>query len=390
MRRFARLKRRRLLAGAAALLAGVAAIAASSAMMRVSAATAHLRGSDAFIEAHFARGGAYPDHEGRVTSEAQAYAMLRAVWSGDQGRFMRAWAWTSEHLLQPSGLAAWLWQHGAVIDGSSAADADTDMAMALLLAGRRWGDPTLSGAGAQMARAIWDHEVAEAAGRPYLMAGPWAAQPDRLVINPSYFAPYAYRLFAAADPDHPWESLLDAGYALIERLGHESLAGESPVGLPPDWAAIRRADGALLPADLGPRDSTLYSYDAPRLYWRVALDLAWADDPRARLYLEGAHFLRQAVAAGGPAASYTRAGAVEGSGTTMVGIAGAYAALRICDPPLAEQLYDERIATAARGTNDELWWGEPGDLYTQEWAWFIIALRVGRAPQSAGFAAAPK
>jgi len=339
-----------------------------------------LAGSAALISATFEQDGAYRDRDGRVTSEAQSYAMLRAVWSDDRPAFDRAWGWTQAQLIQANGLPAWLWQDGAVVDRSSAADADTDVALALLMAGRRWQAPALTAAGTELARAIWAHEVAAVAGSYYLAAGPWAVQVEQVVINPSYFAPYAYRIFQEVDPAHPWLELLDTGYALIERLSVQSLAGERPAGLPPDWVALRRDSGALVPAELGANDTTLYAYDAPRLYWRVALDLDWSAEPRARAYLSSARLLGEAARGAGPAGSYTRAGAISEREPIMVGQAGALAALRTLDPARYAQLYLRLIAGAAMGGPGSYWWGEQSDLYTQEWAWFAVAMRAAALP----------
>lgn len=335
-----------------------------------------LNASAAWINARFERNGAHLDREGRVTSEAQSYALLRAVWLNQRALFERAWHWTQANLLQPNGLPAWLWQNGVVVDGSSAADADTDIALALLLAGRRWQAPQLIEMGTHLVQSIWAHEVAELRGQPYLAAGPWAVQPEQLIINPSYFAPYAYRIFQQVDSQHPWQALLDAGYLLIEHLSSASLAGEQPVGLPPDWIALRRSDGELAPANLGTRDTTLYSYDAPRLYWRVAIDLDWSADLRAQRYLNRAGFLHRAVRRGGLAASYARDGAVVELGATGVGLAGAFAALRTLDRALAERLYVEQLVATAHHSNDKLWWDKYDDLYRQEWAWFTVALHA--------------
>ena len=54
-----------------------------------------------------------PDTGDDTISEAQAYALLRAVWSRDQETFDRCYAWTEAHLSQQaikgSRLLAWRW-----------------------------------------------------------------------------------------------------------------------------------------------------------------------------------------------------------------------------------------------------------------------------------------
>src|ERR671939_563366 len=85
---------------------------------------------------------------------------------------------------------------------------DTDTALALVLAGKRWSDPALLEAGRQLARAIWQNDVATVGQTPYLAAGDWAPSLPVVAVNPSYFAPYAYRVFRQVDPTHDWQALI--------------------------------------------------------------------------------------------------------------------------------------------------------------------------------------
>ncbi len=82
-----------------------------------------------------------------TTSEGQSYTMLRAVWMSDKTTFDKAWEWTQEQLEREDGLFAWRW--GEKADGTygvledvggqnAASDADTDIALALLMAAGRW------------------------------------------------------------------------------------------------------------------------------------------------------------------------------------------------------------------------------------------------------------
>ena len=75
-------------------------------------------------------------NDGEVTSEGQAYALLRAAWMDDPATFDRVFAWTERHLRRPDGLYSWRWSPrggGALLDVNSAADADQDIAFALIL-----------------------------------------------------------------------------------------------------------------------------------------------------------------------------------------------------------------------------------------------------------------
>ena len=58
-----------------------------------------------------------------------------------------------------------------------------------------------------------------------------------MAINPSYFSPYAYRVFKDADPEHDWYSLLDSGYDILFAASSASLGAERSAG-------FRRLGGA--------------------------------------------------------------------------------------------------------------------------------------------------
>jgi cellulose synthase (UDP-forming) len=80
------------------------------------------------------------DEQGVTTSEGQGYAMLRAVWSNDRKTFEEVWRWTQRNLqVRNDKLFAWKWK-GKVQSFNAATDADTDIALALLLASRRFDD----------------------------------------------------------------------------------------------------------------------------------------------------------------------------------------------------------------------------------------------------------
>ncbi|MEN9938695.1 MAG: hypothetical protein RLZZ387_5274 [Chloroflexota bacterium] len=336
-------------------------------------------GADAIAQ-RFEQAGAYPDASGQVTSEAQSYAMLRAVWSGDREAFDRAWAWTQANLVDEGGLPAWLWQDGKVVDAHTASDATVDTALALLMAGRRWDAPALVEAGTRMAQAVWEREVVTVDGRPYLAAGDWATSKEVVALNPSYFAPYAYRVFAEADPAHDWLALVDTSYEVLFEASRSTLGAKRTTGLPPDWVGLERNGGELVPLALEDKDTTQYGYDAARTYWRVALDGRWSGDGRSEAYLRQAGFLRDEVARKGEvSAIYARDGRIVEAAPSTVSDAGALAALLTLDPGAAHRLWSTRIGSVTR---DELGvvWGDPRDLYAQEWGWFGTALYADALP----------
>lgn len=304
-----------------------------------------------------------------TTSEGQSYALLRAVWMNDQPTFGKAWEWSQKNLgYKDTGLFAWKWgkhcdNSWAILDKASATDADQDIAFALILAGKQWSRPELIEQAKAILSHIWDKEVVQVSGHPYLAAGVWAIQADKVRLNPSYFAPYEYRVFAKIDPQHNWNGLVDTSYQVLEAAGKESR-----LGLPPDWCNLDAKTGAVSVADNDKQSD--YSYDAMRVPWRVALDWQWNQDPRAKKYLDSLGFLQdswkvQRTIRG----AYTNTGVMRGFDEPIAGFGCVLPMFELIAPDLARQVYQEKLQSVYY---DGLWKSDT-DYYGQNWAWFGLA-----------------
>lgn len=232
--------------------------------------------------------GFYVDADGKGNSESQSYALLQSLWMDDRETFDRVWQWTRQNLQRPDKLFSWKFAVGPdqetvrIEDRNSATDADQDIAYALLLASERWSVPVYKEAAVPIIQSIWDIETAEAGGWRHVIAGNWAGVGRTIVINPSYFSPAAYRLFAEADPAHNWHSLIRTGYDDITAAS--AYPEDKPFFLPTNWIEIDKQTGELRPFT-GKDDYADYSYDAFRTLWRVALDDLLHGSRDARKYL---------------------------------------------------------------------------------------------------------
>ena len=231
-----------------------------------------------------------------TTSEGQSYSLLRAVWMDDKRTFDKVWKWT-ENNLQKRGtdnLFAWKWgknpngnwdilyNEGGV---NSASDADQDIALALIFAGKRWNDNNYFKEASGILRDIWDKEVLIINDKPYLLAGNWAKEEKYPTVNPSYFSFAAYPIFASVDKEHPWVELVETSYYVLEQSTTLPLDKEYSAGIPPDWLSIDKDTTRIYPPYLTDK-TTNFSDDAVRIPWRVALDWEWHKNPLAKIYLE--------------------------------------------------------------------------------------------------------
>lgn len=201
------------------------------------------------------------DQGGDTVSEGQAYALLLAVGVDDRATFEEVWRWTDATLRRDDGLLSWRWADGVVVDPSSAADADLDVARALVLAGQEWDEPTYTQAGVELGEALLDHETVTTPAGRVLVAGQWATVAP-YDFNPSYVSPVATTLLGEASGDPRWAELETGSRAAVEQLTD---SGQ----LPPDWAEVGD-DGVVRPTPGPGGQPVQFGYDAARTLIRHA------------------------------------------------------------------------------------------------------------------------
>jgi endoglucanase len=359
-----------------------------------------------------------PEEGGGTISEAQAYALLRAVWANDAPVFTRVYAWTYKNLSRVhtygDSLLSWRWGRlpdgsWGVVDANSATDGDLDYALALVLAARKgWrappGLPDYRGEARRVQTDILAKEVvALTDGELLLTPGNWHELQPPYLVNPSYFSPAAYRLFAsissetdreraaervgavrapplqtdveATNNSSRWVRLRGDTYRLLGQLT-QGLGGQPGVGLFPDWCQVDGA-GRLHPA---PGKDTRFGWEAVRLPFRVALDGLWFKEPRAARLLTDKFlpfFKSQWQAHGRLLAVYTFDGVPGVDYESPVLYAGVLAgALAAGDRDFAREMA-LKILSFYREDGDRAFFEAPDHYYANNWAWLGLALYAG-------------
>lgn len=327
----------------------------------------------AYVHRFIQHDGRVIDHKagGISTSEGQAYAMLRAVWMDDRATFDKSYTWAVNNLnsrIRGDHLWAWKWgrdSHGKwqALDRAFASDADQDAALALILASKAWNEPKYLIAARAILADLWTSGTIQVGNRRYLLAGDALCQGSRCKINPSYYAPYAYRIFREYDKARQWNELLDSSYLFLQ-----DVARLTATGLPPDWVYLDIASGKL---QLGDAKDSAFSYDAFRIYWRMALDAELYKDPRAENHLKEslAWINREWAQRGKLPAIIARTGEPQADYESLEMLAGLMPALRIVAPEVAAGMSRKLQSTYSKGT-----WSDKDSYYMQNWAWFGTAL----------------
>jgi endo-1,4-beta-D-glucanase Y len=381
-----------------------------------------------------------PEEGGGTISEAQAYAMLRAVWAKDAAVFNRVYAFTYEKLsrVQTHGdsLLAWRWGRlpdgsWGVLDANSATDGDLDYALALVLAHRLgWRAPPSLPDYREEARRVQADILAKEVvtlpeGEVLLTPGNWHELKPPYLVNPSYFSPAAYRLFAQAgsgqwqpsgkispqeglspasplmgegqgggdnkasplsltpshqgrgnaNPEAAWSRLHQSTYKLLGQLT-QGLGSQTGVGLFPDWCRVD-ATGGLAPA---PGKDTRFGWEAVRLPYRLALDGLWFKEPRAAQLLTDKFlpfFKTQWQTHGRLLAVYNFDGSPAVDYESPVLYAGVLAgALAAGDRDFAREMA-LKILAFYHEDGDRAYFEAPDHYYANNWAWLGLALYAG-------------
>jgi endoglucanase len=313
----------------------------------------------------------------RSTSEGQAYAMLRAALIDDPVTFGLTLDWAEKNLkrLDAKGKPIdqlWAWKWGkdkgkwGPIDKNFASDADIDAITALIIASRRWNRPEYLEIARTKLRDLWNFSTIAGSGdKRYLLPGPVEAfvpTPSTLYLNPSYFAPYAFRIFAQVDPDRKWLSLVESSYQVLEQSSKTST-----VGLPSDWIALDTKTGRFAPVPPTSKLESVYSFDAYRVWWRVAWDAEWFKAPEAERYLRtGTKYLQAQWRSSERLPARI---SLQGKSTVNYEATSQYAmlypALRLIDPEMAEQQLEKKLLPRYK----QGIWDDESAYYTQNLAW---------------------
>ena len=236
---------------------------------------------------------------GCTVSEGIGYGMLITLFQGDMDAYNAIWTYSQGYRNSiysgGTGLMPWLTNtfHWDVIDGSSATDADLDIAASLVIAYYKTGNQEYLNDALSLINAIWEHEINPANLLIYSGDTPMWHTADP-AYNLSYFSPVALRLFAMVDPNHNWTGVLDAMYAYMQKV---QAAG---TGVFPDWS---NTAGVAVNPDNGSADKTYWLFDkeSVRIPWRIAWDYYWFKDERALAVLNTLQAFISAKSNGDPA-----------------------------------------------------------------------------------------
>ena len=264
------------------------------------------------------------DDESRTVSEGIGYGMLLAAAWNDRETFDGLSLYFQKHI-NTNGMMGWIGTCDNTEDSGSAADADLDAAMALLMADCAWPGQGYGDDATQLIGALRDNLLMDDGGHVFLCAGDgWSGD---CCGNASYQTPAYYRAFGEHVGDAAfWNAAADDSYYYLNANNNQS------TGLVSDWM-----DPDSLRCDAkGWGD--YHGWDASRVPWRVATDYIWWGDTQAQEY---SNVVASFVQSNGGIPSTCQGYTLDGSqcdGTPVATFAGAFASSGI---PVSQEMSDQ-------------------------------------------------
>ena len=208
------------------------------------------------------------DEEQNTVSEGMGYAMRFAIDLDDQATFEMLWNYVKGHL-NDQGLMPWkINKENQVEDVNTATDGDIDIAYSLVRASQRWN--ILGKEAHDMVKSIMSFDVEE--GTFVLKPGNvWGGSNE---LNPSYFDPGIFKVFAEFTNNEDWLKASEACYRIWQAIRN---LPQNSTGFVPEWCTAEAQP-------IKDRDSDDFEmrYNGVRIAWRLSDDFA---DRRAQDHL---------------------------------------------------------------------------------------------------------
>lgn len=321
-----------------------------------------------------------------VSGRDQSIALLRAAMASDQKAFDKVYEWTKENLLlDDKNLFATSIDRDdeTIANKGTTTLTDQDIAFALLLAYRNWEEDQYLKEAEKIIGDMWKHETVVVNKKRYLVAGDWTAgKSTKYTINPSYLSPYVYKLFAIYDSKNNWAEIASTSYEILTACTTSKLGVKNGIVLPPSWCDLSSSGIVSESTKMGKR-STDYSVDTSKVFMNLALDYTIHKDKRALSYLQRIGLFSNEWSRNRKIlTSYTHAGNEAADTETVSHYASLLAFFAVTNNKIADQIYNEKILTAASVNMDGYYWGDRDNNIEQYLAWLGVCLYFDKLPNS--------
>ncbi len=325
--------------------------------------------------------------DGITTSEGQSYTMLRSVWIDDKETFDLSWEWTRNNLQREDKLFSWLW--GLKEDGTwgllddrggenVATDADIDIALSLIFAANKWDDNNYLDQAKEIIDSIWEKTVVKINGNYLLLPNDLEkfSEKSYYLINPSYFSPAHFRIFAKYDLNNNWNRLANDSYKYLKAFQELPISSTDNPSLPPNWIIMEKETLELRKSAISDLN-TNYGYDALRIPFRVGLDWKWFRTIESKEYLNKFTALSDTLEESNQIfAEYSRDGTPIVNYETKSMYGASIPMLKITNNDSLEDVVNDNILEGF--DFDKYDWENQISYYDDNWSWFGLAFYLDR------------
>ncbi len=229
-----------------------------------------------------------------TSSKFQSYALLNTLYMNKQNMFNNILNWTYGNMTKTGDASAphynlfvSSWGKHAngsygVINTKSSVNADQNIAYSLILAAYKWRKSYYIIKAKAILNSIWKNETVKINNQRYVIAGDWAKNNNSYILNPSYLAPYQYRIFAFVDPSHDWSNIVNTSYRVINNC---STLNNKNIYLPVNYCIINN-NGRFGESNI----STRFALDAYQVLWNAGLDYYLNNSKEAYNYIKKTKF----------------------------------------------------------------------------------------------------
>lgn len=304
-----------------------------------------------------------PDRNNITVSEGQSYMLFMSLVVNDKKTFDLVYDWTKNNLGRKDGLYSWKWGKNEkgeykVLDSNSATDADIHIARALIKAYEKWKKEEYLDEAMNCINGIWRKETKRVGKHRVLMPGAVQTQSPSIMVNPSYFTPYSFRVFKKYDKRHNWNELIDSSYYYLF-----ASSGKTATKLPPNWFFIKNGEIVL-----EGNEHSDFSYDAIRCFWFIYSDYRKSHDPRAYKFLtKSRFFIKKWKETGNLYVNYKANGELRDKNKFIGSISILIPAINLFDKKVSDEIFQKEITPYF---NEDGFYENPKDYYGKNLLWF--------------------
>ncbi len=155
----------------------------------------------------------------QINSYRQANAMILSLLNDDKETFDSIWNWTKNNLQRfEDKLFYSEFLNGKVSNPQTNSEAESNIALSLYMASKKWKDPILLEESKLIINDLWNTRVATLNENKVILKNSSNKLLGYEIIDPSVISPSHYRIFQKINPLQEWDKLADSSYEVLTSI----------------------------------------------------------------------------------------------------------------------------------------------------------------------------